>query len=311
MVDERVDWFEFFELDKDIIGCTGGKGGTGKTTVAVNIAYMLSKLGKKVLIIDCDVDNPNVSILMNIELKEIKKINIFVPEFNDKCISCKKCHDVCKPHAILHIPDKKPLLFPEICEGCAACQIICPVGAIDSGFKEIGALLEGSNYGIDIIVGRLKVGEPNSSEIVKQEKIYALKKIKENNYDSIIIDTAPGAHCDVFYSLFGSKIVLYVTEPTLYGMFDLKRILELVKVIDYPIKSYIILNRSDMTNRHDLIEKLSEEYSVPIIGQIPLDKSIQVAYAKGVPVIEEFPDSVGSKSYIQIFNKLKGELKKE
>ena len=307
----KVNWYDWLKIDKRIIGCTGGKGGTGKTTVAVNIAYLFSQIGKKVLILDCDVDNPNVSILLGVKLKEIKEINMFIPEFNDNCTGCGKCHDVCRAKAILNIPDKKPLVFPEICTACQACQIICPENAVDSSFKSVGSLLEGSNHGIDLIVGRLKIGQPNSAEIVKEGKLYALEKIRENKYDIIIIDTAPGAHCDVLLSLFGSHEVLYVTEPTLYGVYDLKRILKLVQALEYPIGSYIILNRSNMTKRQDLIKKVGNQFSVPILGNIPLDRNVQVAYAKGVPVIKEFPESEGSKAYNRIFKKLLDEKVKK
>ncbi|MBD3226929.1 MAG: P-loop NTPase, partial [Candidatus Lokiarchaeota archaeon] len=238
------------------------------------------------------------------DLEVVKEVNMFIPEFNDNCTACGKCHDECRAKAILNVPDKKPLVFPEICTGCGLCQIVCPEDAVDSSSKRVGKILEGSNHGIDIIVGELKVGEPNSAEVVKEEKMHALEKIKENSYDVIIIDTAPGAHCDVVLSLFGSEKVLYVTEPTLYGVFDLKRILDLVQVLDYPIESSIVLNRSDMTDRQDIIKDVSDEYSVPIIGNIPMDKKIQIAYAKGIPVIKEFPNSIGSKAYKKIFKKL-------
>jgi MinD superfamily P-loop ATPase len=304
MTEKNFGWYDWQKIDKRIIGCTGGKGGTGKTTVAVNIAYLFSQIGKKVLILDCDVDNPNVSILLGVDLKKVKTVKSFVPKFNDNCTACGKCHEVCQENAILSVPNKKPLIFPEICAGCKACQLVCPEDAIEDNSKIVGDIFEGSNFGIDLITGKLKIGEPLSAEIVKEEKLYALEKIQEKDYDTIIIDTAPGAHCDVLLSLFGSHEVLYVTEPTLYGLFDLRRILQLVQVLDYPIKSYIVLNRSDMTKRQDLIDGVSKEYSVPILGNIPLDRNIELAYAKGVPVIKEYPDSEGSKAYNKIFNDL-------
>ncbi|MHA1269074.1 MAG: nucleotide-binding protein [Candidatus Helarchaeota archaeon] len=306
---ERFDWNSWQLLNQVVISFTGGKGGTGKSTAAINIAYLFSKMGKKVLIVDCDVDNPNISILLGAELKPIKEVINFIPIFNDNCKFCKKCHDVCRARAILHIPNKKPLLFSEICTGCTACQIICPENAIDSGSKTIGEIYEGSNHGIDIIAGKLKVGEPNSADVVKQTKVYAFNKLNNHNYDIVIIDTAPGAHCDVFYAIYGSKYVLYITEPTLYGMYDLKRIIKLVQVNDYPIKSYIILNRSDMTNRNDLISNISNEFSIPLLGKIPLDRDIQIAYARGNPVIKEFPESISTLAYNKIFEKFLDELK--
>ncbi|MHA1231137.1 MAG: nucleotide-binding protein [Candidatus Helarchaeota archaeon] len=298
------NWYDWLKLDKPVIGFTGGKGGTGKTTVAVNIAYLFYQLNKKVLVVDCDVDNPNVSLLLGTKLHEKEEVSNFIPEFNDNCTACGKCHEVCRAKAILNIPNKKPLLFPEICSGCKACQIICPENAVDTSSKVVGSILEGTAHNIDIIAGKLKIGEPGSAEVVKAVKMYALDKISKNDYDIIIIDTAPGAHCDVLLSLFGVKLVLYITEPTLYGTYDLKRIIKLVDNLQDSINSYIILNRFDMTDNYEIIENVSNEFNVPILGKIPLDRDLQIAYAKGIPVVKEFPQANSTKYFKEIFNKL-------
>ncbi|NVM52672.1 MAG: P-loop NTPase [Candidatus Helarchaeota archaeon] len=138
------------------IAVTGGKGGTGKITVAINLAYMFSKYEYKVLFLDCDVDAPNAAILMSVDLKEVQNTESFLPKFNDNCIGCGDCQKVCQPNALLNIPEKEPLLFPEMCMGCEACKIICKYTAIEPDVKVIGKIHVGMKYGIDLVVGDLK-----------------------------------------------------------------------------------------------------------------------------------------------------------
>jgi MinD superfamily P-loop ATPase len=287
-----------------IIAVTGGKGGTGKTTVAVNLAYMFSKNKFSVLFLDCDVDAPNAAILMNAQLNEIKEVTSFLPKFNDKCIGCGDCQKVCMPHAILNIPEKTPLLFPEMCSGCEACKIICKHAAIESDFKVIGYLFQGTKYGIDLIVGELKIGEPKSAEVVRAVREYGNHKFQEGYYDIIIIDTAPGAHCDIIHALDGANLIVSVTEPTPFGEHDLKRILKLIQFIPSEPTSTIVINRSDLTEKSPDFDKTAETFNSSIIGTIPMSREIQLSYAEGIPVFEKFPEAQINLHFKKIYKRI-------
>ncbi len=291
-----------------IIAVTGGKGGTGKTTVAINLAYMFSKHNYKVLFLDCDVDAPNAAILMSAELSPIKEVKSFLPKFNENCIGCGECQAVCQANALLNIPEKQPLLFPEMCTGCEACRIVCKHNAIDPDLKIIGRLLEGTKYNIDLIVGELEIGEPKSADVVRAVREYAEAKTKEKKYDVIILDTAPGAHCDIIHALDGAAIVVSVTEPTPFGVHDLKRILKLTTFLSSRPQSNIVINRSDMTSKPQAFDQIANEYDSSVLGEIPMSREVQLSYAEGVPVMEKFPDAAVNANFETIFKKLEDVL---
>ncbi|HUY00808.1 MAG TPA: P-loop NTPase [Candidatus Deferrimicrobium sp.] len=290
------------------IAVTGGKGGTGKTTVAINLAYIFRKQGFKVLFLDCDVDAPNAAILLGAELKVAKDIKSFLPKFNDNCIGCGDCQKACQPHALLNIPKKKPLIFPEICTGCEACKLICKYNAVESDLKVIGKILTGTKYGIDLVVGELEIGEPKSAEVVRAVRDYANEQLNQKKYDIIMIDTAPGAHCDIIHALDGSKIVLSVTEPTPFGTHDLKRILELITYLSSKPISNIIINRSDLTAQKQPFDEIAEQFHTPILGEIPMSREIQLSYAEGIPVGEKFPEASINHRFKIIIDQLKEKL---
>ncbi|NVM53213.1 MAG: P-loop NTPase [Candidatus Helarchaeota archaeon] len=286
------------------IAVTGGKGGTGKTTVAINLAYLFSQRGYRVLFLDCDVDAPNAAILMSAELQIFKEVESFLPKFNDNCIGCGDCQKVCQPHALLHIPDKKPLLFPELCTGCEACRIICKCDAVESDLKVIGKILGGTKYGIDLIVGQLEIGEPKSAEVVRAVKKFAEDQLKKEKYDLIIIDTAPGAHCDIIHALNGADIVISVTEPTPFGIHDLKRILELIKYLSSKPISNIVVNRSDLTSQKQSFSVIGEKFQASVLGEIPMSREVQLSYAEGIPVLKKFPEAEINLRFDNIYKKL-------
>lgn len=290
------------------VAITGGKGGTGKTTVAINLAYLFSEYKHDVLLLDCDVDAPNVAILMDVKLEKVKDIESFVPKFNNNCIGCGDCQDICQPHALLNIPEKQPLLFPEMCNGCEACKLICKHDAVEFDSKVMGKILTGSKYGIDLIVGELEIGEPKSAEVVRAVRNYAVTCTKKKPYDVLMIDTAPGAHCDIIHALAGADIVISVTEPTPFGSHDLKRILKLISYLSSKPLSKIIVNRSDLTTQAQPFKKIAQEFSASILEEIPLSREVQLSYAEGVPVLEKFPEAEISHRFKIIYNKLEAYL---
>ncbi|MCK5450092.1 ATP-binding protein [Candidatus Pacearchaeota archaeon] len=258
------------------IAITGGKGGTGKSTVATALAVELSK-ENKVLLIDADVDCPNDDIILSIKLKKIKDVETMIPEIDkDKCIKCGKCSQVCRENAIVQIRGEFPILVPEQCNGCKSCKIVCPVNAINEAKQKIGEISIGKKGNITLISGKIKPGIEESSLIVHAIKKYI--KAKEKEFDYIIIDTAAGTHCPVIAALLDVDLGIAVTEPTPLGNHDLILILELMKQLK--IKSKIVLNRSDIADK-EIIEKTSEKFNSKIIAKIPYSKKIQEAYSKG------------------------------
>jgi len=286
---------------------TGGKGGTGKSTIAVNLAVFFTLLGKRVLLADCDVDAPNIAILLNANLGSYEEVLQFVPNFNfDKCVKCGKCAEVCRTHAILHVKSGFPIFFKNLCTGCEACKLVCEFQAIEEGYKVIGWTSTGSAYNIDIVSGELKLKEAESAAVVMAVKERIRKILDTDKYDLVIIDTAPGAHCDVARSMLGSDIALAVTEPTPFGVHDLDLILELAEKIN--VKMNVVLNRSNLLEDHSFIEEICRKHLTDIIAKIPLDDSILKSYVKGRPILLDNPESAGAKALIELGENIKGVL---
>lgn len=263
-----------------MVAVTGGKGGTGKSTIATALAAELGKK-KKVLLVDMDVDCPNDHLLLNIKRKKVKKIFQRIPEWNySKCIKCGKCGGVCKTHAIVSIKGKKPIFIPTQCNGCGACKISCLAKAISWSKKEIGSIYGGKGKGVDFLSGELKVKEPLSELVVSEVK----KMIKAEKYDYVLIDTAAGTHCDVISALRGSNIVLAVTEPTPLGAHDLELIISLTKKLGLGFE--IILNKEG-EGKSESIEGIAEKNGKKIFARIPYKKEIMESYSKGIPIKEK------------------------
>ncbi len=261
------------------IAVTGGKGGTGKSTIATALAMELSKKNK-VLLVDADVDCPNDNIILSINLKKVKDVETMIPKIDKKkCIKCGKCSQICKEKAIVHVKGEFPVLIPEQCTGCRACKIACPVGAISEEKQKIGEIFIGKKENITLISGKMKPGIEESSLIVNDVKKY-IKQRKED-YDYMIIDTAAGTHCPVIAALMNSELGIAITEPTPLGNHDLILILKLMKKLG--VKSKIVLNRSDISNKNKIIQT-SKKFNSKIIAEIPYDKKIQKAYSKGEPI---------------------------
>ena len=208
-----------------IISIASGKGGTGKTTVAVNLALSLPK--GTVQLIDCDVEEPNSHLFLSPSIHQVTSVGIPVPRIDEsKCTYCGKCAQVCEYHAIAVIL-KNVLVFDELCHGCGACSYLCPEKAIFEVEREIGIVQEGSSDGISFVNGILNVGEPMASPLIRKAK----GKIQRDKI--VILDAPPGTACPVIETVKGSDFCLLVTEPTPFGLNDLELAVGMLEKLEF------------------------------------------------------------------------------
>lgn len=265
-----------------ILAITGGKGGTGKSTIATAMASHLARK-KKVLLADMDVGCPNDHLILGMPLKRKLNVKQRIPKFDLKrCDNCGMCADVCKTNAIVVIKDVKLIFMEQQCNGCGACKIKCPRDAIRWTKKIVGYVNFASSKKLDLISGELKINEPSSERIIATMNDY-IEKIKKD-YDYVVIDTAAGTSCEVISSLKLAEKAFAVTEPTPLGEHDLAIILELLKKLK--ISSGIVLNRSDV-GKNKLIDEISRKNGVGIVSRIPYSKSIMEAYSRGETISDK------------------------
>lgn len=258
------------------IAITGGKGGTGKSTVATALASELGKT-KKVLLVDADVECPNDHLILSVKRKKIKEIFQSIPKFNrEKCVKCGLCAKVCRENAIVFVKERYPIFVPDLCIGCKACLISCPAKAIEEEKKKIGTIYFNKSEKIDLLSAETEIGYEEAGIVVNRLKEF-LSKI-EKNYDYVLIDTAPGTHCNVIAALKNCDLAFVVTEPTPLGKHDLELILKLIKSLG--IKAKVIINKANIGNKK-IMEKILRKYKTEVIAEIPYKKSILKAYSSG------------------------------
>ena len=266
-----------------IISIASGKGGTGKTTIAVSLALSIDK---EVQFLDCDVEEPNAHIFLKPEIKASQKVSIPVPEIDEaKCDFCGKCAEVCVYNAIAVLKDRV-LIFPNLCHGCGGCVLLCPQKAIKEVNREIGILEIGNSGNLQFIHGRLNIGEAISPPLIRAVK----KQIHTDKM--VIIDAPPGTSCPVIESVKGSDFCILVSEPTPFGLNDLILAVEVLRKLNIPFG--VIINRADIGD--DGLERYCKNEHIPVLMRIPFDKKIAFLYSKGVPLVEE------QREYIAMFN---------
>ena len=273
-----------------IISVASGKGGTGKTTIAVNLAFSISG---HVQFLDCDVDEPNAHIFIKPEIKDRHPVSIPIPQVNKEiCSFCGKCQEVCAFNAIAVLKNDV-LVFPEICHGCGSCSYFCPQKAIKEINKEIGFIETGQKGDMQFVHGKLNVGSAISPPIIKTIKQHM------DPTRTVIIDAPPGTSCPVIESIGSSDFCVLVTEPTPFGLNDLILAVEVLRRLEVPFG--VVINRSDLGNEGT--EKFCEEENIPILMKIPFKKEIASCYSKGIPIVDEFPEY--KKDYQKLFEKIK------
>lgn len=288
-----------------IISVASGKGGTGKTTIAVNLALALAKdKEKNVQFLDCDVEEPNAHLFLKPVITNSESVKIPVPKIDDeKCNYCGKCTEVCVFNAIA-VTKNKVLVFPGLCHGCGACTLFCPENAISEQGREIGILEEGKAGSISFIHGRLNIGEPMAPPIIRKIKKRINKdgiKGKNNdiaNHHITIIDAPPGTSCPVIESIKDSDYTILVTEPTPFGLHDLILTVEVLQKLKIPYG--VVLNKCDIGDHK--VEEYCKKNNIPLLLSIPLYREIAVAYSQGIPIVKI--DSSYVQKFTQLFQKI-------
>ena len=259
-----------------IVSVASGKGGTGKTTVAVNMALSLGD----VRLLDCDVEEPNAHILLNPTMLEERPVHVLNPDINeDKCNHCRKCAEHCQYHA-LFVTKTGVLFFPELCHSCGLCALVCHENAISEEKRAVGTIKKAITNSIDLVYGELNVGEPMAGPVIREVK----KEIKKNT--NAIIDVPPGTACPVVGSVHGSDFTVLVTEPTPFGLHDLKIAVEVLRMLEVPLG--VVVNQAGLGDRK--VYDYCKKEEIPIMLEIPFSRRIAELYSRGVPFVLEMTE---------------------
>lgn len=257
------------------IAVASGKGGTGKTTVSVNLALSLDD----VQLLDCDVEEPDCNIYLKTPLEKLEDVFVPVPKIDEeKCTLCGKCAEFCQYNALAVFP-KGAFVFRDLCHGCGGCFILCPENAITERKKILGVIEHGKTLNLEFMRGVLAIGEAMASPVIK-----ALKR-KLNCTKTVILDSPPGTACPVIETVSDCDFCMLVTEPTPFGLHDLGLAVELTRVLNVPCG--VIINRAGIGN--DTVKDYCQEEDIPILMEIPHSRTIAELCSKGIPFVEKMP----------------------
>ena len=279
-----------------IISIASGKGGTGKTTVATNLAVSLDM---KVQLLDCDVEEPNAHLFLNPSFKDKQPVNAPVPRINpDKCTFCGKCQNICRFNAIAVLKNDV-MIFDNLCHSCGGCTAVCPEDAIVETDRSLGEVEQGTAGSIEFIHGRLEIGQVMVPPIIKQVRTHTDPDI------ITIIDAPPGTSCPVIAAMNQTDFVVLVTEPTPFGLHDLELAVQTVREMTLP--HGIVINRAGLGN--DDVKAFAEREGIPVLMEIPFDRKLAQIYSKGRIMANEIPEL--KKDFQALFQKITDQVEKE
>ncbi|MBT0159952.1 P-loop NTPase [Candidatus Bathyarchaeota archaeon A05DMB-2] len=259
-----------------IISVASGKGGTGKTSVAVNMALSVGT----VQLIDCDVEAPNAHLLLHPKLRKVQPVYTAIPLVDEAlCSHCGECSKFCQYNAIFTSP-QKVLVFPELCHSCGGCALVCPENAISWEKYRIGTLKFGSIGNLALVYGELEVGRPLAVPVIKVVKQHITKS------KTVILDSPPGASCPFVETVKGSDFCVLVTEPTPFGLHDLKIAVYVLRKIMVPFG--VIINRASVGDKK--VYDYCKEENIRILMEVPYERKIAELYSQGVPFSLEMPE---------------------
>jgi MinD superfamily P-loop ATPase len=276
-----------------ILSVASGKGGTGKTTVAVNLALALQS-DRDVQFLDCDVEEPNAHFFLKPQIDESRDVVTLIPEIDEsRCNYCGRCAEVCAYHALAVVKDAV-LVFSELCHGCGACSLLCPEKAIREVGKRVGVIESGRAGEIAFLQGRLDIGQAMSPPLIR-----ALKRRLDPGR-TVIIDAPPGTSCPVVESVKGSDFCLLVTEPTPFGLHDLELAAATAK--EMKISCGVVINRASLGDGDGKICDFCAAEGIPVLMTIPFDRKIAEAYSRGQTILEALP--AYRKEFQELFEKV-------
>jgi MinD superfamily P-loop ATPase len=272
-----------------IITVASGKGGTGKTTVAVNLALSIGNLQ----LLDCDVEEPNSHILLQPRIDELKPVFTKVPVISeDLCVYCGKCSKFCAYNALFVAP-KTVMVFPELCHSCGGCMLVCPKDAIKEKERQIGVIKKGEANGVEIVYGELNVGEAMAVPLIR-----AVKNEMKND-KTVVIDAPPGTACSLVASVHKTDYCILVTEPTPFGLHDLKITVQVLKDLGVPMG--VVINRAGIGDRK--VYEYCENEKIPILMEIAFSKNIAELYSRGIPFVKDMLE--WKEKFLEMLDKIK------
>jgi len=260
-----------------IVAVASGKGGTGKTSIACALAQ---SAGGGMCLLDCDVDEPNAHILLRPSISRTFPATILLPCVDEtKCDGCGECARVCEYHA-LTVLGGRPLLFAHLCHSCGGCVLACPKRAISETAKTIGKINVGAAGNIHFVSGELNVGEAMCPPVIRQVRAQA------NGSRDVVIDSPPGTACPMVAAVRGSDFCALVTEPTPFGLHDLKLAVDVARKIKVPFG--VVINIADIGD--DGVERYCRDQGIKILARIPYDRAVAEAYSRGRSIVEAKPE---------------------
>lgn len=261
------------------IAIASGKGGTGKTTVATNLAYVAARSGRSVAYLDCDVEEPNGHIFLQPRIDDTLPIEKPVPIVDQaRCSHCGACNRICRFGAIACLP-KQTLVYPELCHACGGCELVCPCDAIQEVPRTIGTLRQGTSGHIRFVDGTLNIGEAMSPPAIRAVKAAAPET------DLVLLDAPPGTSCPAIEAVRDSDFVILVTEPTPFGLHDLTLAVEMVRALQLPMG--VVVNRAGIGD--DSVLRYCSGHRVSVLAEIPDDRNVAEAYSRGEMIAAAVP----------------------
>jgi len=260
------------------LSVASGKGGTGKTLVATSLAASLAN--EKVVIVDCDVEEPNVHLFYpHKQIIEKKECTVSIPVIDEtKCTHCGTCSEICAYHALAVLP-QTVLIFPELCHGCGGCSLACPEKAISEGSRSVGEIFRAREGSLEIVWGELKLGEARSTPLIHSVKDFA-------KGDLVIFDCPPGTSCSMVEAVCGTDFCLLVTEPTPFGLYDLDLAIKVLEKMNIP--RGVLVNKSGIGDRE--VYRYLETRKIPLLLEIPMSREIAEIYSRGIIFVEQMPE---------------------
>ncbi|GAH19532.1 unnamed protein product [marine sediment metagenome] len=306
-------------MNRKKIAVISGKGGVGKTSLVASLASIAHKdQDINLIILDCDVDAPNLALILPPKSKEdVLTQDTFTTKkarfLEEKCVNCKQCYDdhFCEFNALNWDENNNiPIIDYLACEGCGACKVLCPEDAFEINPVKSGEIIKyETDAGFPLIYGKTKLGSTTSGLLVSEVKQHATNLKEFNDANLILIDGPPGIGCPVIATVSGLDYIVAITEPTPSGLHDMKRAIEMVNQFNIPFG--IVINKADLKSASQKqLNKYIEKAGYEILGRINFDLSIPEAMSYAEPVVDYAPESSASLAINKIYARLKHILSK-